>query len=177
MFAMKLPFASLNPQEALHVAIFIEERNAEIYHRFAEMFSEFRDPDSLEIAGVFWEMAAEERQHSSRLQEKYTEQYGTASCSLTEEDLVDFIEVPRLEHGDIFGETPRGKRLAPRERALQVALRAERDAQSFYGDLVKTVKTGPLRAIYQELAQMEDDHVAFLEGKLASSATNSMGAP
>src|SRR5207253_2455581 len=47
---MKRDFASLTPQEALHVAIFIEERNAEIYHQFAEMFSEFHDPESLEIA-------------------------------------------------------------------------------------------------------------------------------
>ena len=31
---MKRDFASLTPQEALHVAIFIEERNAEIYDRY-----------------------------------------------------------------------------------------------------------------------------------------------
>ena len=62
---MKRSFASLDPQEALHVAIFIEERNAELYHRFAEMFVEFRDSESLEIASVFWEMAAEEKNHSS----------------------------------------------------------------------------------------------------------------
>jgi len=169
---MKVSFASLDPQEALHVAIFIEERNAEIYHRFAEMFSEFRDNDSLEIAGVFWEMASAEREHSSRLQQKYTEQYGNASCALTEEDLVDFIEVPRLERGDVFGETFAGKKLAPRERALQVALTAERDAQNFYSNLLKTTQDNTLRTLYQQLAEMEDDHVAFLEGRLASSPTN-----
>ena len=49
----------------MHVAIFIEERNAELYHRFAEMFVEFRDRESLEIASVFWEMAVEEKNHSS----------------------------------------------------------------------------------------------------------------
>ena len=43
---MKREFASLSAQEALHVAIFIEERNAEIYREFAEMFAEFRDPES-----------------------------------------------------------------------------------------------------------------------------------
>ena len=47
---MKRSFASLNPQEALHVAIFIEERNAELYHQFADMFIEFADSESLEIA-------------------------------------------------------------------------------------------------------------------------------
>ena len=38
---MKRDFASLSAQEALHVAIFIEERNADIYHQLAEMFAEF----------------------------------------------------------------------------------------------------------------------------------------
>ena len=70
---MRRTFASLNPQEALHVAIFIEERSADIYHRFARMFTEFRDPDSLEIASVFLDMAVEERRHSTVLQEKYQE--------------------------------------------------------------------------------------------------------
>ncbi len=36
---MTRTFSSLNPQEALHAAIFVEERNAGIYQRFAEMFS------------------------------------------------------------------------------------------------------------------------------------------
>jgi rubrerythrin len=69
--AMTRTFASLNPQEALHVAIFIEEGNAGICQRFAEMFTEFRDPESLEIASVFWDMAVEEKRHSTVLQEKY----------------------------------------------------------------------------------------------------------
>ena len=62
---MKRSFASLNPQEALHVAIFIEERNADLYQQFADMFTEFADSESLVIAEVFQEMSAEERNHSS----------------------------------------------------------------------------------------------------------------
>ncbi|MGC2109715.1 MAG: ferritin family protein [Candidatus Korobacteraceae bacterium] len=161
---MKRSFAALDAQEALHVAIFIEERNAEIYHRFAEMFTEFRDPESLEIAGVFWEMAVEERRHSSMLQARYTLQYGNASCSLTEEELVEFVEVPRLEDGDIF--TVNGSGADARESALEVALTAEVSAQLFYAHLADSTGPGPLRAIYQELAQMEDGHVDFLKAKL-----------
>jgi len=54
---VKRDFVSLHAQEALHVAIFIEERNANIYHQFSEMFAEFRDPESLEMAAAFWEMS------------------------------------------------------------------------------------------------------------------------
>src|SRR5580704_17445506 len=98
---MKRSFSALAPQEALHIAIFIEERNAELYHRFAELFVEFGDGESLEIASVFWEMAIEERRHSSLLQGKYFEMFGKLTCTLTEEDLVEFIEVPKLEDGDL----------------------------------------------------------------------------
>ncbi len=167
---MKRKFASLNPQEALHVAIFIEERNAELYHRFAEMFVEFRDSESLEIAGVFSEMAAEEKDHSSKLQSLYMERYGSSRCALTEEDLVELIEVPRLEEVDLFA-VPEGK-VSPRDRALQVALNAESDAQRYYAALVEKTEPGPLRQLYRELTEMEDGHVASIEQKMSAHPAN-----
>ena len=165
---MTRTFASLNPQEALHVAIFIEERNAGIYHRFAEMFTEFRDTESLEIASVFWDMAVEEKRHSGILQEKYQERYGNASCALTEEDLQEMIEVPRLHDGDVFETTGTSQKSA-RERALQVALAAEQNAQKFYSRLAEQTKDGPLHRLYNELSIMEDGHVGFLQNMLTTS--------
>jgi len=167
---MKRSFASLNPQEALHVAIFIEERNAELYQRFAEMFAEFRDRDSLEIASVFQEMAAEEKDHSSMLQSRYMERYGTAGCALTEEDLIELIEVPRLEEGEFFP-APGQKIGSARDRALQVALNAERRAQQYYAGLVERTEPGPLRLLYRELAEMEDGHVASIEQRMSHRPT------
>lgn len=167
---MTRSFSSLTPQEALHVAIFVEERNAGIYQRFAEMFAEFRDPDSLEIAAVFWDMSVEEKRHSSQLQTKYQERYGNASCAMTEEDLREMIEVPKLDSSDIF-EVAESTHATPRERALKVALDAEHNAQSFYAKLVEHTGDGPLRSLYRELATMEDGHVTYLQGMLAMSAT------
>jgi len=164
---MKRSFLTLSPQEALHVAVFIEERNAELYHRFAEMFVEFRDLQSLEIASVFWDMAVEERHHSTMLQNRYTETYGNASCALTEEDSQEMIELPKLEDGDVFG----GEKNAPeapsaRLRALQVALSAEIQARKFYATLVENTSDAGLRRVYRELAEFETDHVTFLEKKM-----------
>jgi len=164
---MKRSFASLSPQHALNVAISIENRNAEIYHRFAEMFTEFGDELSLEIGATFWEMAIEERAHHTLLLEKYTEQYGSSSRSLTDDDLVELIEVPKLENGDLFaaGNDP----VASRQEALRVALCAEVSAQSFYRELAEQTPAGHLRSIYCDLAQLEDGHVAYLEAKLAQN--------
>ena len=169
---MQWAFSTLNPQEALHVAIFIEERNAGIYHRFAEMFTEFHDAESLEIASVFWDMAVEEKRHSGILQGKYQERFGNASCAMTEEDLQEMIEVPRLEDADVFGADPTTQNGA-REKALQVALAAETGAHDFYTKLVEHTEDGPLRRLYTELSIMEDGHVVYLQRMLATSSMGS----
>jgi rubrerythrin len=164
---MQRSFASLSPQEVLQVAISIEDRNAELYHRFAEMFTEFADSESLEIASVFWEMAIEERHHSWQLQQRYAELYGTRTTSISEQELMEIVEVPKLEDGNIFA-APK-EALAPRLRAFNVALHAELSAQQFYAQLVQQTSRGALQDIFRYLAEVEDGHVAFLERKLAQS--------
>lgn len=173
---MKRSFSTLNAQEALHVAVFIEERNAELYHRFAEMFVEFRDLESLEIAGVFWDMAVEENRHSTLLQERYSERYGNRACALTEEDLQELIEVPHLEDGDVLGASPEAHGPTPRERALQVALAAEHNARRFYATMAENTYDPVLRKFYRELSEFEGDHVAFLEKKLAEIPAGQNGS-
>ncbi len=168
---MTRSFATLAPQEALHVAIIIEERNAEVYHRFAEMFVEFADWESLEIAGVFWEMAIEERRHSSMLQASYVERYGSSSCHITDDELAELIEVPRLNQSEIFQPGDSNDALAPRNRALQVALRAEISAHNYYAGLAEATHDEALRQMYHDLAHMEDGHVAYIEAKLTGDPT------
>lgn len=164
---MKREFSSLTPQEALHVAVFIEERNAELYEQFAELFAEFKDPESLEIAQVFWDMSHEERQHGTLLQERYFDRYGTQACVVTEEDIREVIEVPRLEQGDIFAVARAKGAVSPRRAALQVALEAEQTALRYYAQLVDKTHDKGLRQIYSELANFEADHTDFLQRKLA----------
>ncbi len=166
---MKREFTSLTPQEALHVAIFIEERNAELYQQFSELFADFKDPDSLEIAQVFWEMAQEERRHGTVLQDKYFDRYGTQACVVTEEEIREMIEVPRLENSDIFALARTKGAVSPRRTALQIALEAEQSAQRYYARLVQSTHDPKLRAIYTELAQFETDHTDALAKRLAEA--------
>jgi len=172
---MKRDFASLNAQEALHVAIFIEERNAEIYHQFAEMFAEFRDPESLEIAAAFWDMASEERKHGTLLQKRYFDRYGTRPCAVTEEDISDFIEVPRLENGDIFTISKLKIGRSPREMALEIAMGAEQNALRFYARLSEISKDEELRALYKDFLDFEAGHTDWIEKKLCEARRTSGG--
>ena len=163
---MKRSFASLHAQEALHVAIFIEERNATVYRQFAEMFAEFRDPDSLEISAAFWEMSNEEKHHATMLQERYFQGYGTSACAVTEEDISDFIEVPRLEDGRIFSADELKSGRSPREMALEVAASAEQGALRFYQELSESCQDKELRSLYQELVAFETNHSGWIEQRL-----------
>ena len=173
---MKRTFNTLTEQEALHAAVFVEERNAEIYHRFAEMFVEFRDEDSLAIASVFWDMAAEERHHSTLLQNRYSELFGQQPCSLTDDDIYEFIEIPRLEDADVFSAATAQDHRTPKERALQVGLIAEVGASKFYTGLIEACKDPRLKRLYTELADFEGEHVAFLERKLAEASRQGAGS-
>ena len=166
---MKREFSSLTSQEALHVAIFIEERNAELYGQFAEMFAELKDPESLEIAQVLWDMSTEERSHGTRLQELYFERYGTQACVVTEEDIREMIEVPRLENSDIFALARAKGSISPRRAALQVALDSEQAAMRYYAQLADKTRDRDLCRTYVELSRFEVDHTQLLERKLAEA--------
>jgi rubrerythrin len=159
---MKREFASLAPYEALHVGIFIEERNARIYENFAQIFEDFRDQESARIAAAFREMAAEERHHGSVLQQRYVERFGTRPCSLTDADIADLVEVPELTDGEMF---ILGR--IPPEQALTVGLAAERQARRFYLRLSELTRDPLLRSLYQEFAEFERGHEEFIEQKLA----------
>jgi rubrerythrin len=168
---MKRSFQSLSPIEGLHVAIFVEERNSEIYHRFAEMFASFQDFASLEIASVLWDIASEERHHSSLLQECYNARYGQAACALTESDILEIIELPQLDDGELFNST--AEAATAQQRALRVALKAENQARDFYAELAETAGDPELRGLYVELCSFEADHVARIEGRIAKTTLRS----
>jgi rubrerythrin len=172
---MKRDFASLTAQEGLHVAIFIEERNAEIYHQFAEMFAEFGDPESSEIASTFWDMANEERQHGTLLQKRYFDRYGTRPCAVTEDDIADFIEVPRLENGDILTISRLKVGRPPRQLALEIGMAAEQTAIRYYARLAEVTPDSDLRCLYQEFVEFEDSHADWLEKKLIEVRRTSGG--
>jgi len=152
------------------VAVFIEERNSEIYQQFAETFASFPDFVSLEIASALWDMAAEERHHSTLLLERYTAQYGQAACALTEADIFEIIELPELGNGEILDFS--ADAATAHHRALRIALSAENQARDFYAGLAQTADDPELRALCVELSSFEADHVEFLERRLARIKPN-----
>lgn len=158
---MKLQFASLNPQDALWVAVGIEERNAGIYENFARTFREY-DPQT---ADIFDEMAAEERLHKKVLEERYHQRFGPEPGRFTPQDIAQLIEAPALQKSDLF----MLEGLSTQE-AVQVGLRAEREARDFYGQLAQRTADEALRLLYYEMAAIEGDHEVRLGNRVRAFA-------
>lgn len=173
---MKREFSSLTAREALNVAIFIEQRNADIYRQFGELFDGFHDPESSEIAATFWDMAEEEERHGAALRERYSERYGQHATLISEEEVREKIEVPKIVSGEIFAIARAQVSQVPRNRALEIALAAERSAMKFYWRLLETTSDAGLRSLYEELANDEDDHVRTLQKKIVSGNRSAAAA-
>lgn len=154
----KRSLAELSPQEILHVAMRVEERNAQIYENYATMF-EWYEP---EIARAFRELAEHEREHGRRLAQIYRERYGETTPELTDADIREIVEAPVFEDGEalIYDR-------ARRRQAFEVGREAERRARAFYAGLAERIPDATLRALFRELSEIEAEHEAFFLQQLA----------
>ena len=162
---MKRDFTSLSLREALRIAIVIEERNTHVYQRLAEMFSK-SCPDSPQIPSAFYDLANAERQHGILLTARYFVRFGAAPADITEEDIPDFIEMPRLKVADILAAVEAGDVLAARRMAFELALAAEQSAVNYYARLAETTPDPELKALYKEFLAFEREHTDSLEQAL-----------
>lgn len=162
---MKRDFASLSLREALHIAIDVEERNTQLYHRLGEMFSKFC-PDSPQIVSMFSDLANLERQHGILLTARYVERFGGVHADITEEDIWNLIEMPRLRVGDILAAAEASDVALARRMAFEMALATERSTVNYYARLVEATPDPALKALYEEFVAFEQEHTDGLEQAL-----------
>ena len=167
---MKRDFASLSPREALGIAIVIEERNAHTYQRLGEMFSK-SCPDSPQIPSAFYDLANTERDHAVVLTARHLERFGAVPADTTEEDIQDFIEVPRLRVADILLAIEEGDVALARRMAFEMALAAERSAVKYYARLAEITPDPELRALYKEFVAFEQEHTDWAEKALGQAGS------
>jgi len=148
---------TLSPQEVLALAIHVEQANARRFRAFAEMFESY-DP---EVARKFVELAEEEDRHEKQLWERFQSRFGGTLPAIQDVDVPGVVEAVDLDDAEhLIFDT-----LEPR-RVYELALQAEHGAQAFYRKAVLQTREAALAALYRELGEMEDGHVAFLEEKL-----------
>ena len=160
-------FSSLTAPEALRIAIAIEERNAETYRQVGDLFSQFC-PDSPTLASTFFELSGQERRHGIVLSTRYLERYGTINAGISEEDIRDFIEVPRFDVADVLAAIDTGNPGSARCIALEIAAAAERSPLRYYERLAAASLDPQMRSLYEEFAGFEQEHADWIETELAS---------
>lgn len=152
-----MPSASIKTTRAtLICAIQIEERNCKIYNSLAQLFSGYDDS----VAAIFLEMAAEERQHGTELEQRFQDRFGPVPSPAGEPKEV--IEAPDLEDPEamIFDSMTV-------ETALEAVLHAEEAAREFYRREISRAGDSELQELYRELADYEETHATLLKEKLA----------
>jgi rubrerythrin len=150
----KLDFASLSLQDALDLAILVEEEAQERYLEFGEQMEAHHTP---EAAGFFKFMAGNEAKHGEELRARRKELFGAAPARVRREMLWD-VEAPEYDQARAF--------MSPRA-AMEVALTSETKAHAFFVDALPHITNPEVRALFEELRDEEVLHQDLVRKELA----------
>ncbi len=148
-----IDFRSLTLQDALDLALSIEEEAKERYEEFSRITGGRYAGDA---ADMFRQMAGYEAKHWADIDRKRRELFGSAPRRIRP-DALDDVEAP--------------DRGAPRtfmsaRQAAEVALAAELKAHDFFDEALGEVKDPSVRALFEALREEEKEHVRLVGGWL-----------
>jgi rubrerythrin len=149
-----LDFASMSLQDALDLAILVEEEAKERYDEFAEQMDQHRTP---EAARFFRYMAMNEAKHGSELAARRQQLFGEAARKVTRAMLFD-IEAPDYDAARAF--------MTPRQ-AMKAALASEVKAQAFFAAALPAIQDPGVKALFTELCGEEVEHQNLVKAELA----------
>jgi len=154
---MTRSFESLSEEQVVALAVYIERANAERFRAFADTFRGYDD----DVAGRFEALAKEEEEHEALLIRRFEERFGDAVPEIEERDVEGVIESPELQDAEhLIFDTLNEKRV------YEVALAAEKQAQTFYRRAAASAADPKMASLYRELAEMEEEHTGWVEEKL-----------
>jgi erythrin-vacuolar iron transport family protein len=160
-----IDFAKLSLQDALDLAILIEEEAKERYEEFAHQLGEHHTP---EAAAFFRTMAANETRHGEDLSLRRQDLFGDAPTAVTRAMLWD-IEAPDYDQSRMFMSV---------HQAIEVALDCEIKAHDFFDNALKYVKDAEVRRLLEELREEEKEHQRLVKAVMAKlPPSTSVGEP
>lgn len=149
-----LDISKLNLQDALDLAVLIEQEAEERYRLFANQIGSSYPGDA---ADFFLMMARAEQRHGSELAERRRTLFGSAPSRVTA-DMIEDIEAP-----DILKPRPF---MSPRH-ALEVAMESEIKAYEFFDRALPGIQDSEVRKLFEELRDEEVEHQKLLEQQKA----------
>ena len=152
--ARTLDFSTLSLQDALDLAILIEEEAEERYQELANLVGGRYPGDA---ADVFRSMAFNENKHGRQLAERRKALFGDAPRQV-DRDMFWEVEAPDFGKPRVY--------MSPRQ-ATEVAMASEQKAHAFFVGALPTVKNASVHALFEELREEELHHYQTLERHLA----------
>jgi erythrin-vacuolar iron transport family protein len=152
---MAIDFAKLTLQDALDLAILIEDEARDRYADFTRLVGGRYRGDA---ADVFLTMAQNEAKHGLQLAERRRQLFGDAPRRIGREQLDD-VEAPDQGKPRVF--------MSPRQ-AMEVAIESEAKAEEFYREAQRTVKDPEVRKLFEELRREEVEHQKLLRARLGA---------
>ena len=155
-----IDFASLTLQDALDLAVLIEEEASERYQDLADQLELHHTP---EAAKFFRFMATNEERHQAELARQRRELFQDRPARITRGMLFE-VEAPEFDEVRLF--------MSVRE-ALRVALRAEQKAFAFFSETLPRLRDVRVRELFSELADEEVRHQNLVLAELERAPAES----
>jgi rubrerythrin len=153
MGSSRIDFTALSAQDALDLAILIEDEAEERYGELGHQLEIHRTP---EAAAFFRRMAQNEATHRARLLERRTRLFGDAPRTMTRALLWD-VEAPEYDEARAFMTV---------RHAMETALRCEEKAHAFFVEALRHIHEPQVRALLVELRDEEVDHQRMIHREL-----------
>lgn len=148
-----LDYAALDLQDALDLAILIEDEARERYEEFTRIVGGRYAGDA---SDMFLLMASYEKRHAAELAERRRARFGDAPRRVSRDQLYD-VEAPDRGAPRVF--------MSARQ-ALEVALTSEEKAFEFFSSALPSVKDPEVRALFEELRGEEHKHQELVRARL-----------
>lgn len=143
--AKSIDLKNLSLQDALDLAIAIEEEARERYKEFADLIGDRYHGDAAEF---FETMVGNEEKHRQALVHRRQALFGDARTRIEQDDVAD-VEAPEYRVARNYMGT---------RQALEVALAAEQKAWEFFDEALSMAQNEAVRALFTELRDEEAHH-------------------
>lgn len=148
-----LDFTKLSLQDALDLAVLVEE---EALERYLELASQMELHATPEAATFFRFMAQNEAKHGAELQARRRTLFGDAPRAVSRAQLFD-VEAPEYDEVRAF--------MSPRA-AMQVALAAETKAHAYFVAALPGIGQPDVKVLFEELRDEELHHLELVRREL-----------
>ena len=152
-----LDFSTLGLQDALDLAILIEE---EAQERYLELVDQMEQHHTPEAARFFTAMAENERRHGEALRARRRSLFGDAAARVRRSQLWD-IEAPEYDAV---------RALMSARQAMETALRSETKAHAFFVQAIPHLSDPEVKKLFQELREEELLHQALVREAMRNLA-------